>query len=191
VIGKKAAVRVKILFAAVILWQPMQYIFVSRFGEAYPFLQLPSFRGTLTDDAGNIRFEAVDIKVSFKDGAKSKIKSDALLAQVLSPYRQPIMSHMFGPGGLASAPAGNSRWQRTKTLLFPGFVASRARTTGADVDPETRRWLRNRLLVLFPSKQPTTVTFLWRTDTYHTAASSFAVTHQDTGVREVSLDESR
>ena len=65
--ARSSQFRIKILFLAFILWQPLQYAFRAKFGEAYPMLQLPDFHGTLTDCAGNIELGDVDAEVLFAD----------------------------------------------------------------------------------------------------------------------------
>jgi hypothetical protein len=178
--------RIKLLFLAVIFWQPIQYAFEARFGEAYPLLQLPKFRGTLTDQAGDLSLDTVKIEVSFADGTEITVPSEALLFQVPSAYRQPILTKMFGPP-IQHVATKNDSWQSAKAFLFPGYVASRARSTRAEVDAETRRWMEKRLLVLYPDRRASKVRFLWSTDVYHTAASPITVTRQQSGIREVKL----
>lgn len=178
--------RIKLLFLAVILWQPLQYVFEARFGDAYPLLQLPKFRGSLSDSAGDVPLEGVEIEASFADGTTSTIAPEALLSQVPSPYRQPILAHVFGLM-TPEAAQGNGLWERTKILLFPGFLASRARSSRVDVDAETKLWLEKRLLALYPNRRAVKVIFVWRSDVYHTGASPITVTRRQVGVREVSL----
>jgi hypothetical protein len=178
--------RIKLLFLAVIFWQPVQYAFEVRFGEAYPLLQLPKFRGTLTDRAGNLPLDTVEIEVSFADGAGITVPPEALLSQVPSAYRQPILTRMFGRP-IQPVATKNNWWQGAKVSLFPGYVASRARSAHAEVDAETRRWIEKRLLVLYPDRRASKVRFLWSTDIYHTAAFPITVTRHQSGIREVSL----
>jgi hypothetical protein len=177
---------VKLLFLAVIIWQPIQYAFEAKFGEAYPLLQLPKFRGTLTDRAGDLSLDTVKIEVSFADGAAITVPPEALLSQVPSAYRQAILTRMFGPPIQRVATKDDS-WHRAKAFLFPGYVASRARSAHPEVDAETRRWIEKRLLVLYPDRRASKVRFLWNTDNYHTAASPITVTRHQSGIREVTL----
>lgn len=189
-IGRPTAKYIKLLFAAVILWQPVQYAFVSKFGEAYPMLQLPPFRGTLNDAAGNIRLDAVAIDVLFTDGSGARFPQYALLSQVPSAFHEAIMKHMFGPVDGRSATPVNSRWQQVKAFAFPGLLAARARTASSETDSDTKAWLRRRITELFPGKEPVDVRFVWQTDVYH-QTGSFAVTHEPIGVREVKLAQIR
>jgi len=184
--GGPRAVYIKLIFAAVILWQVVQYAFVPRFGEAYPLLQLPSFSGTMNDAAGNIRLDTVAIDVAFADHSSARLSPHDLLSPVPSAFHDPILKHMFGSQSVAAVAPVNGRWQRTKTFLFPGLVAARARNTAIDVDPDTKEWLKRRILELYPGKEPANVSFVWQTDVYH-QDGEFAVTHEPIGVREVSL----
>jgi hypothetical protein len=59
---------IKLLFAAVILWQIPQNLIISKVGEPYPALVMAGFAGTLADADGNVRFSNVICTVSFQDG---------------------------------------------------------------------------------------------------------------------------
>jgi len=183
--------RIRILCAALILWQPLQYALVSKYGEGYPLLQLPTFRGTLTDREGTIRLDNVDVEVTFQDDTTARFSSHALLSEIPSAYHQPIMAHMFAPLTSAPSPKRSGRWQRTKEFLFPALVANRERGWEAGSNPETKKWLTDRLHVLYPTRQPQKVVFVWESESYHTAAQPYTVTRQPIGVREVSLVKTR
>jgi hypothetical protein len=186
----RSVIYIKLLFAAVILWQPVQYALVPRFGEAYPLLQLPQFSGTMNDADGNIRLDTVAVEVLFADNSTTRFSQHVLLSPVPSAFHDSIMKHMFGPvSGRAVTPV-NGRWQRTKAFLFPGLLAARARDTATEIDPDTKAWLHRRILELYPAKEPAKVSFVWQTDVYH-KTGPFPVTHQPIGVREVRLAEIR
>lgn len=186
----RSAIYIKLLFAAVILWQPIQYALVPRFGEAYPLLQLPPFRGTMNDADGNIGIDTVAIEVLFADESTTRFSQQVLLSSAPSAFHGSIMKHMFGPvSGKAVIPA-NGRWQQTKSFLLPGLLAARARNTSTEVDPETKAWLQHRIHELYPGKEPAKVSFVWQTDVYH-QSGPHAITHQPIGVREVNLAEIR
>jgi hypothetical protein len=189
-IGRPAATYIKLLFAAVILWQPVQYALASKFGEGYPMLQLPPFRGTLNDAAGNIRLDTVAVDVLFADRSSASFSPYVLLSPVPSAFHATIMKHMFGPvSGRAVTPI-NGRWQQAKAFLFPGLLAARAREISTEVDPDTKVWLHRRIVELYPAKEPMSINFVWQTDVYH-KTGSFIVTHEPIGVREVNLAQIR
>jgi hypothetical protein len=59
----------KLLFAAVLVAFILQDGLTRGYGETYPGLFMPSFSGTVTDDASRIVTHTADIRVTFADGA--------------------------------------------------------------------------------------------------------------------------
>lgn len=176
--------RIRLVFLAVVIGQPLQYAFKVRFGDAYPLLQLPEFRRTMADEGGHIPLDTVEIEASFTDGTTATIPAHILLSQVASAYRQPILNHMFGP--IRRDPAGNRGSPHgLRNWLFPGYLAAKHRSE--KTDPETKTWLTNRVSELYPSRHAARVTFRWRTDVYDVSVSPTVLTSKPVGVREVDL----
>lgn len=176
--------RIKLLFAVVILWQFLQLGVTRRFGEPYPALTMPSFAGTMVDRDGNIRLTNVKCKVSFKDGRVEWLTAHELLSEAPGSNRMPIMGHMF-----SRPPAVAEPWppRTLKGRLFPGRALARARQTQQELDPETKGWLKDRTKAIYPSQEPTVVTFIWYESVFNTNQASLTATHEVTGIREVRL----
>jgi len=181
----KQKFRIKLLFAAVILWQLPQSIIIARFGEPYPALVMPGFAGTMVDRDGNIRFGNVKCKVLFKDGRVGWVSAYDLLSQAPSSHHGSIMAHMFSP-----PPVTNDEWQpdSLKARLFPGRALSQIRHAQKELDSQTKEWLKRRLRVLFPSQQPYLVSFVWYNDVFNVNQRSPAAKEEPTGVREVRFE---
>ena len=172
--------RIKVLFAAVILWQGLQSVITARFGEPYPALIMPSFAGTKEDRDGKIRFGDVNCKVLFQDGHVGWMSSYDLLSPAPSSRQGPIMEHMFSP-----PPATPVRLSHTlKARLFPGRTLSYVRAAQKELDPQTKEWLKRRIGVIYPSQEPKMVTFIWYQDVFNVNRAKPTVT-EPTGVREV------
>src|SRR6185437_6000857 len=150
--------RIKLMFLAVILWMPLQYLVTARYGEPYPALAMPSFAGTLIDRGGNIRIANVGCKVLLRSGAVAWTSAYDLLSEAPSAYHDLIMTHMFGPAP-TKPPA--LRAGRFTALLFTGRILGRYRQAQKKLDPQTKDWLRSRMEALYPSQRVTEVTFVW------------------------------
>ena len=176
--------RIKLLFAAAILVQPLQYVFTARFGEPYPALTMPSFAGTFADKEGNIRFTNVKCEVLFHDGQTRWFTPDDLLPAVPLSHRFPIMSYMFGPPSAMSQPWAPGS---LKARLFPGWNLSRSRNGQTELDPVTTNWLKRRVYDLYPSREPETVIFVWYEYVFNARQVSPSIVEEPFGIREISL----
>ena len=176
---------IKLVFAAVLLWQIPQYVITAKFGEPYPALSMPSFTGTLTDASGNIRFASVKCEVFFESGRLAWVSPHALLSQVPDSSRYPIMAHMFSP---PPAAANQVQTQTLKALLFPGRTLSRIRGQQKEVDPQTKAWLMRRLQVLYPSEIPKAATFVWYQHVFNVNHVPPAATQERSGIREMRFE---
>jgi hypothetical protein len=176
--------RIKLLFAAVIIWQILQLGVTRRFGEPYPALAMPSFAGTMVDRDGNIRLTNVKCKVSFKDGRVEWLTAHELLSDAPGSNRMPIMGHMF-----SQPPAVAEPWPPStlKARLLPGRALARARQTQQELDPETKGWLKNRTKAIYPLQEPVVVTFIWYESVVSTNQASPPAPYESTGIREVRL----
>lgn len=176
------AAKIKFLFAAVILTQPLQYMFIAKYGEPYPALTMPNFTGNKTDRNGNISFTNVICKVNLSNGRVRWLTEHDLLPQVPSSHQYPIMSHMFGvPSDATDSWPPNS----LKARLFRGEALSRARSAQKELDPQTKDWLKRKLHELYPSQEPEMITFIWYQDVFNANQVSPSVVEDVSGVREV------
>jgi hypothetical protein len=176
---------IRLLFAAVILWQPIQYLIAVRFGEPYPALIMPAFAGTLVDREGNIRFGDVKCKVLLQDGRTTLLSAYDLLSVAPSAHHGAIMAHMFSPPAppIDPWPAGS-----LKARLFPGRALSRIRKTQNILDPQTKDWLKHRLETIYPGEEPESITFVWYEDVFNVKQVPPKSTQEPVGLREVSFD---
>jgi hypothetical protein len=179
--NKLTATRVRLLFAALILWQPFQYFITAKYGEPYPALILPPFSGTMQDQDGNIRFRNVNCKVTFQDGGVGWTSAYALLAQAPSSQHGAIMNHMFGPPDPEAHESGSS----LKARLFPGRAISHLRQSQKKLDPQTEEWLQRRMQELYPSRTVTAVAFVWYDDTFRITGSASGITENEVAIRDV------
>src|SRR6202171_4287508 len=172
--------RIKLLFAAVILWQGLQSLINAKFGEPYPALIMPNFSGTKVDHNGTIRFSDVKCKVLFQDGRVGWASAHDLLSPAPSSQHTAIMEHMFSP-----PPATTVQLPHTlKSRLFPGRTLSYVRGTQKELDPQTKEWLKRRIQVLYPAGEPKVITFIWYEDVFNVNRATPTIT-EPTGVREV------
>ena len=176
--------KVRLLFAAVILWQPLQYFITARYGEPYPALRLPPFSGTMQDQQGNIRFRNVKCKVTFQDGSVGWTSAFDLLAQAPSSHHGAIMNHMFGPPEPLDTEAHDSP-SSLKARLFPGRTLSRLRQGQKELDPQTKEWLQHRMQDLYPSKKVTAVAFVWYENTFRVNEPRSRITEDEVAIRDV------
>jgi hypothetical protein len=179
------ATRIKLLFGAVILWQPLQYVVTAKWGEPYPALMMPRFSGTLVDSQGDIRITDVACEIFFRDGQVTWLSAHDLLSQVPSAHQGPIMSHMFSPPPVA---ADHRSPRDLKARLFPGRALSHIRGTQKDLDSQTRDWLKRRLRDLYPSQEPKAMTFVWYDDVFNVNRVPPTSTREPVGVRQVQFE---
>jgi hypothetical protein len=172
---------IRLLFIILILWMPLQYAITARYGEPYPALVMPSFAGTRTDRNGNIRIMNVKCKVLFRDGRVAWTSEYDLLSEVPSAYHDAIMRHMFGPIVKAPEPSPH----RIAVLLSPGRVLSRYREAHKELDPQTKQWLKRRVMALYPSQTVTALSFVWYIDIFNLKQVPAIRAHEPLGMREV------
>jgi hypothetical protein len=158
--------------AFLIVLQPLQYLFIARFGEPYPALTMPQFAGTMTDSSGAIRIVTVAGRVSFDDNSTEWISTDTLLSRAPVSHRTLMMDFAFGPprANAASVKSSSGLIASLKTSrLLPGLVAKYKRsdrTQSDPPDPRTREWLKLRLHDLYPSRNATAISFIWYQELY-------------------------
>jgi hypothetical protein len=176
---------IKSLFLAVILWQLPQIAITARFGEPYPALTMPSFAGTLADQNGNIRLRDVKCQIWFRDGSVRWTSPHGLLSQVPDSTRAPIMAHMFSPvpAGVEPPPPNT-----LKARLFPGKALSKLRGKQKELDFETKKWLLERIAVLYPAAKPVAISFVWYDDVFNVNRTAAAPTREPVGIREVRFE---
>jgi len=179
------ALGVKLLFAAVILWQPLQYFVTVKFGEPYPALIMPGFAGTLVDAQSNIRFGDVKCKVLLENGQVVWLTAYALLAEAPSAHHGAIMAHMFGPPAAIA-----DQWppRSLKARLFPGRSLSRLRSSQTELDSQTKQWLKRRLETIYPSQKPMAITFIWYEDVFNVNQAPPNPSQEPVGLREVRFE---
>jgi len=176
---------IRLLFAAVILWQIPQYIITARFREPYPALSMPDFSGTLADRNGNIRLRNVKCKVLFQGGGLAWVSPHTLLSQAPDSHRALIMTHMFSP---PAATPDQVPLRTLKAQLFPGWILSSIRGQEKGLDPQTKEWLKRRLQVLYPSATPQAITFVWYEDVFNVSQVPPVATQVPIGIREVGFE---
>jgi len=180
--AERKRAKIRLLFAVVILLQPVQYLVASRFGEPYPAFMMPGFSGTMTDRDGTVRLTNVKCKVDFRDGRVEWLSANDLLAQAPDSYRMSIMFHMF-----SLPPASGAEWQPPafEARLFPGLAFARARQAQQELDPETKEWLKTRMETLYPSRKVEAVTFVWYEIIFSANQTSPEAADRPIGKREV------
>jgi hypothetical protein len=184
---------VLLLFLAVIGAAALQEVFILQFGEPYPALRMPSFRGTL--GAGDkVVLRDVEVVIGFADGGTEQLSPHQLLAEAPDPLRMLMMSANFRPGAERPShspqppPAGGVK--RFVLRLVPGYTLANRRWQEKEAPPPTRRWLRRRLAALHPGRTPVAVDFRWYDDTYSLADGSFIrTTRQPYGEFRVGLND--
>src|SRR5262245_28624499 len=186
---------IKWLFAVVVLCQPLQYIFISRWGEPYPALTMPRFDGAQTDATRGV-FSAVKVeaRVLFNDSSIAWVSRDDLLDKAPGGARSEIMTSMFRPLESTSQPSSGGLKQRIRLAVlpfFPGLAAKYARRTQQTPDPRTVRWLDERLGTLFPTRTAISVTFVWSNEIYQITPAGVERSDEVTGTYEVSLNGAR
>ena len=178
---------VKLLFLALLVSEPFKWMVIAKYGEPYPAIMMPGFRGTQQDRNGDIRIESVRGRVVFRDGQVIWILPSQLLEEVPSSHHLPIVLHMFGPqaapdAGVASRASAGS----LMTRLFPGRAFARNQAETKDADPETRAWLRDRVARLYPLREPDYITFVWYRSVFSMEGTSQPSVEQF-AAREVAL----
>jgi hypothetical protein len=173
---------IKLLFAAVFLWQLLQLGIARKYGELYPGLVMPAFAGTMVDRNGNIRLTDVKCTVSFRDGHLEWLSAQELLPETPDSNRLPIMVHMFSP-----PPTLADKWpaDTLKGRLLRGRALARARHTQKELDPETMGWLKTRVEAIYPGQEAASVTFIWYDSIFSAERVSLVPVVETTGIREV------
>lgn len=155
---------------------------------------MPRFSGTATDHEGNIRVRTVDCKVRFRDNSIAWLSPNDLLSRAPGGHYD-IMNHMFGPRDSQSSPKGTGNERpKLRYRILPALIISQNISTQNQLDGQTKRWLEQRLIELYPSRHAVAVTFDWHHDLYRmndTNRTLSKVGREPLGVFEVRLDESR
>lgn len=181
---------IKWLFAAVLLYMPLQYVIVAEFGEPYPALTMPPFSGTVTDANGVMRAPTVEVRVLCDDDSTVWISKDSLLADAPGSHRDAITYSMFSPVRPAKAAVvpGNGLKQRIKKAVLPGLVWRYEKVASSNPDPRTIEWLKRRLRELVPGRVPKSATFVWYSESYRPSPSGVERSRVETGTYEVHFD---
>jgi hypothetical protein len=160
------------LFAILVLFAA-QIGFMQSYLEPYPALTQPRFMGTRTTPDGLIEIPAVEAAVTFRDGSQAALTLAALFPEMHSAHRYAaaeVAFHASTP--LPSdrvrivAPAGRLRRWLDETVWPARDLMARRFWTGNPATPETIDWLRRRLVVIYPNRQPQRVDFMWYEDFY-------------------------
>jgi hypothetical protein len=174
-----------------LLYQPLHYMAVARFGEYYPALMMPQFGGTMTDAAGDSQVQTVEARVLFQDGSTDPLAVDRLVSAAPVSIRDSIVAYAFGlpiPTN-SPPPSAPDLTHRIRETFFPGLLAKYRRNAQKEADPRTKDWLRSRISELYPLRKVRAVTFFWFRDAYRGGSSVSKSSREPTGAYEVSLEE--
>jgi hypothetical protein len=166
--------RIRALFLGVVLAVPAYVL--TRYGEPYPSLLMPSFGGAFTSASGLYEMPHSLVIVRFTSGEEKSLSPNALFDPVVPlAFRHSIIRMNFYP---RTEPPATSR--PITQRWFPGRVRRNAKPL-AEIDPESIAWLRQRLRVLFPGRVAQECDFVW-------LLTSFSYSHdalQRQGTREL------
>jgi len=181
---------IKRSFAAVLVLLGLHYVFIVRYGEPYPAVTMPAFTGTNAAPDGSIRWVTVIARVRFADGGTAELLPRDLLAEAPASHRMSIMREQFDvpPEPPAPPPAPSSRGE-LRRRLFPIERIRYERRFVQYTPPETHEWLRRRLGVLYPDRQPALVTFVWSRQSARVADGSVQRARETIGEYTIALDE--
>lgn len=126
------------------------------FGEPYPWIMMPGFRGNGGVDNQQVERTTAVFAFRFADGGVVTVDPPALFAKVPSSNYY-TLSARFSPD---QAPAG--RLEHVAAAVFPNLhAAARSGVPDAD-DLQVRAWLRLQAQRLFPERQAEAVDVFWQ-----------------------------
>ena len=148
-----------------------------RLGEPYPGLMMPAFTGTQTTADGNVTVVTVDIAVGFADTAATEQPS---LARLFEPMPGSMLGAASGNVFRSSPVAGDAGQPRLgrKAWLIDHLMPNRTLryrrlAEGNPPAPDTIRWLRRRLAVLYPARRAKWIDFRWYRNSYRIRHTTF------------------
>ncbi len=159
------------------------------FGEPYPAIMMPDFRGTGGSRDGIVRIRVLEIVVTFLDGSVEH----PTLATLLTPMPESVFAQVSLRNFRVTTPFPSGEQPRVglKAWLVDHVtpirsIRYRRRAAGNPPPPDTVQWLRDRLRLIYPGRQAQRIQFQWYSDGYrlsdltlqrveHLAAGSYPV----------------
>ena len=167
--GGVRAKAIPLLFAVPFAALLIQFVLMrAGIGEPYPALVMPGFAGTRIDAKGVIHLQAAEVQVQFGDGGTAA----PALAAIFSPMPASMVDRVAGRvfrRNARPAAAGRARHGARAWLLdhvVPARSPAFRHRSDDPSSPETTRWLRERLALLYPNRPATAIDFRWYTDDY-------------------------
>ena len=147
------------------------------FGEPYPAIMMPDFRGKGASRAGIVRVRTLEVAVAFVDGSAAQ----PTLAALLTPLPRSMFAQVTLRNFRATAPfplgdepprVGVKAWLVDHVTPIRS-IRYRRRAAGNPPPPDTVAWLRDRLRLMYPGRQAQRIQFQWYRDGYRLRDLSF------------------
>lgn len=145
-------VRVRLIFVVTIALLAAQTFFISRYGEPYPALTMPTFQGHGSYHEGRIRVIQHDA-VFVAGGETFSFPWKVLLEEIPISFHGDIAQLLFRFRNPAAPAPMTGRWGRLRDALFPGYAGRRTSCELPENVESLRSWLHGRGEALVPGRQ--------------------------------------
>ncbi len=153
--------RVRLIFLATFAFLTVQSLFIQRYGEPYPAIVMPGFRGSGGYQHDG-RVEVVRYEAVFIAGAEEfTVAPKVLLAEFPDSHHGEIAQSTLAPRVDAPNEIPRSRLKRVRDAIFPGYAARNALWDSPNDIASLRNWLRSRGEVLVPGREISRVEIRW------------------------------
>jgi hypothetical protein len=176
---------IRILFLAVSAAQPLQWLFIAKFGEPFPAVTMPSFALAGPSDSEPFEATTIDMTVHFQDGPDAELSPHELLAQCPVSHYAAILRENFTYDRFAAPVTLPTVTRRNTagafTLMMRRWLAGLALMAGSgsgrsSVAPMIP-WLSQRLKQLYPDRKPIALTLRWYAEVFSVDRESQVCTH--------------
>ncbi len=152
---------VRLVFITAIALLVAQSVFIHKYGEPYPTITMPSFKGSGGFQNGRvkiIRYEAVFIANGEEFSFKPKVLLEKFPDSHIAEISQSLMPTP-AVGVTKATPTG--RLSRLRDIVFPGYGARRKSQDSPAYIASLKDWLRSRGRELVPDRPVSRVEIRW------------------------------
>jgi hypothetical protein len=130
---------------------------INAFGEPYPTITFPVFRGGGARIGEPVRTLRVSLTVEFVDGTTSAVTRDDLFRAVPRSIRIAVVNENLGPTRLESVDSRST----PSTSILPGRASLWHHMGNAAQAHAVLPWIGQQLRDLYPGRQPATLIIRW------------------------------
>jgi hypothetical protein len=171
---------VRLTFVGIALAYVVQYFVVMSYGEPYPALMMPTFRGTGGYHDGKVRIKRMEAVFVTAEGDSSAFSRRDLLSEFPVSFHQTIANTFL-------APLPEAARTRARIPILPGLRAGEWNRTSAANLASLRAWLLARGRTLLPGRSLERVELRWYEDTVRQEAGQLTTQRRSIGEFVVDL----